>query len=100
MTNELLELIPDHERARGNKIYYEKELQTQESKQKLRGDDGTDQVPVAKVEMMVRFFNLLDLFNNFDKISFKNMQLPYNKPDPSTYNANERKLYEMGNYLY
>lgn len=53
MTNELLELIPDHERAQGNKLYYEKELKIQEDKQKMRGDDGSDGVPVAKEEMMV-----------------------------------------------
>uniref|UniRef100_A0A336MJ28 procollagen-proline 4-dioxygenase n=2 Tax=Culicoides sonorensis TaxID=179676 RepID=A0A336MJ28_CULSO len=74
MTNELLELIPDHERARGNKAYYEKELQLQASKSQLRGDDGSDAVPKAKEEMI----------------------LPYSKADNSIYTTNERKLYEMG----
>lgn len=44
MTNELLQLTPGHERATGNKIYYEKELErqaTDKSDKKLRGDDGS-----------------------------------------------------------
>lgn len=41
MTNELLELKPDHERAIGNKQYYEKELALQKKDRKLRGDDGS-----------------------------------------------------------
>lgn len=53
MTNELLELIPNHERARGNKVYYEKELALEEEKKLMRGDDGSDRVPVAEAEMMV-----------------------------------------------
>lgn len=34
----------------------------QESKQKMRGDDGSDQVPVAKEEMMVVIFNSIHMF--------------------------------------
>lgn len=45
MTNELLEIKPNHERALGNKIYYEKELNKLNSKSTLRGDDGSDEVP-------------------------------------------------------
>lgn len=48
MTNELLEINPDHERARGNKQYYEKEMRTDKEVSKadlkLRGDDGSDKV--------------------------------------------------------
>lgn len=44
ITNELLELTPHHERAAGNKVFYEKELE-KEAEQKadkmLRGDDGS-----------------------------------------------------------
>lgn len=45
MTNELLQLNPKHERAKGNKYYYEKEL-AQKSEKKFRGDDGTSTVPI------------------------------------------------------
>lgn len=71
MTNELLELAPEHQRARGNKHYYERELLKLNQKSRLRGDDGSDDVPVD---------NSLDFryFNN-----------PYN------YDLPERKLYEL-----
>ncbi|KXJ68946.1 hypothetical protein RP20_CCG000895 [Aedes albopictus] len=46
MTNELLELVPDHERAVGNKVYYEKELEKEAMQKALRGDDGSVDVPV------------------------------------------------------
>lgn len=44
MTNELLEILPDHERAQGNKMYYEKHLETTTLPKpdlKLMGDDGS-----------------------------------------------------------
>lgn len=44
LTNELLELAPEHERANGNKAFYEKELahEAEEKADKmLRGDDGS-----------------------------------------------------------
>lgn len=47
MTNELLQLTPDHERAAGNKVYYERELarkSAESSDRKLRGDDGSDEL--------------------------------------------------------
>lgn len=55
ITNELLKLEPDHQRAKGNKNYYEKELdrKKQESPDRLlRGDDGSvdlDEEPVVTV---------------------------------------------------
>lgn len=45
MTNELLELRPNHERANGNKVYYEKELKEMSVKKKVKGDDGSDDTP-------------------------------------------------------
>jgi prolyl 4-hydroxylase len=53
MTNELLEMNPKHERALGNKFYYEKELRLLSSKAKLRGDDGSDEVPKDKTVVMI-----------------------------------------------
>lgn len=44
LTNELLELAPNHERASGNKLFYEKELALeaeQKADKMLRGDDGS-----------------------------------------------------------
>lgn len=46
MTEELLELVPDHERAVSNKAYYVKELQKEAQQKILRGDDGSEEVPV------------------------------------------------------
>ena len=45
MTNELLEIIPHHERAQGNKVYYEETLQ-QTKENKKKGDDGDEVVVV------------------------------------------------------
>lgn len=47
MTNQLLELLPEHERANGNKIFYEKHLKEEETTKadkKLKGDDGSDEL--------------------------------------------------------
>lgn len=44
MTNELLELQPGHERAIGNKLYYEGEIESvklPKFEYNLRGDDGS-----------------------------------------------------------
>lgn len=49
MTNELLQLIPNHERAFGNKLYYEKELKELSTKKKVKGDDGTDEIPISNL---------------------------------------------------
>jgi len=56
MTNELLQLTPDHERATGNKKFYEKEL-AREAKEKadkmLRGDDGSPEEEQSLIENAV-----------------------------------------------
>lgn len=49
LTNELLELAPNHERASGNKLFYEKELALeaeQKADKMLRGDDGSPSLEV------------------------------------------------------
>ncbi|XP_054081774.1 prolyl 4-hydroxylase subunit alpha-1 [Zeugodacus cucurbitae] len=69
MTNELLELTPNHERARGNKVFYEKEIAELKAESKVKGDDGSESTPVS--------------------------DLPISKGDPSLYTFNERKSYEM-----
>ncbi|XP_055380893.1 prolyl 4-hydroxylase subunit alpha-1 [Condylostylus longicornis] len=76
MTNELLDIIPDHERANGNKQYYEKELaqlkQSDKTKNYVKGDDGSDDTPVADLPVIT-----------------------VSKVDPYKYGYSERKLYEM-----
>ncbi|XP_030369739.1 prolyl 4-hydroxylase subunit alpha-1 [Scaptodrosophila lebanonensis] len=69
MTNELLQLLPNHERANGNKKFYEKEIAHMQELKKMKGDDGTDEIPVS--------------------------DLPVNKRDPAVFDMTERKAYEM-----
>ncbi|KDR24152.1 prolyl 4-hydroxylase subunit alpha-1 [Zootermopsis nevadensis] len=52
LTNELLDIVPSHQRALGNKVYYLQDIE-KASKEQKRGDDGTaavqsDQIPVAE----------------------------------------------------
>lgn len=68
MTNELLDLMPDHERAMGNKVYYEKEVEELEYTRRKKGDDG-----------MVEYGNVPIRLNS----------------NPNVYDKSERKLYEM-----
>lgn len=72
MTDELLELVPDHSRARGNKFYYEKELVKLTEKSLLRGDDGSPDVPEDK-----------------------SLEFQHSRLGPYTYDLPERKLYEL-----
>jgi len=72
MTEELLQLVPDHKRARGNKYYYEKELALQTEKSVLRGDDGSNDLPVDK-----------------------SLEIQHSNTGPYTYELPERKLYEL-----
>lgn len=48
ITNELLQLIPDHKRANDNKQFFEMELRELSKKQRqIKGDDGKDDIPVS-----------------------------------------------------
>ncbi|KAH8313089.1 hypothetical protein KR067_000296 [Drosophila pandora] len=69
MTNELLKLLPHHERANGNKRFYEKEIANQQQLRKMKGDDGSDEMPKS--------------------------DLPVAKSDPTVFDMTERKAYEM-----
>eukprot|EP00099_Drosophila_melanogaster_P029123 NP_733371.1 prolyl-4-hydroxylase-alpha EFB [Drosophila melanogaster] len=69
MTNELLQLLPHHERANGNKRFYEKEIAQQLQLRKMKGDDGTDEMPKS--------------------------DLPVAKSDPAIFDMTERRAYEM-----
>lgn len=46
MTNELLELVPSHQRALGNRAYYQEEIQKSQGKRK-RGEDGKNDLTLA-----------------------------------------------------
>jgi prolyl 4-hydroxylase len=41
LTDELLEIVPDHVRAKGNKFYYQQALDKIAAKQR-KGEDGSD----------------------------------------------------------
>lgn len=50
MTNELLELAPDHERAIGNKRFYEKQIAVQKTASiNRRGDNGDEELEENEV---------------------------------------------------
>ncbi|XP_058127570.1 prolyl 4-hydroxylase subunit alpha-1-like isoform X2 [Anopheles coustani] len=70
MTEELLELVPDHERAVSNKAYYVKELEKEALQKVLRGDDGSEEVPIDTSTIVT-------------------------DGSPHVYDRNERKLYEQ-----
>lgn len=62
MTNELLEILPDHERAAGNKVYYEKHLenlklvdQFKPEIKHAKGDDGSDLDESIVEEKVIEF---------------------------------------------
>ncbi|XP_011306837.1 prolyl 4-hydroxylase subunit alpha-1 [Fopius arisanus] len=46
MTNELLELVPSHQRALGNRAYYQEEILKSQGQRKL-GEDGKNDMPVT-----------------------------------------------------
>lgn len=49
LTNKLLELIPTHSRALGNKVYYEESMKKTDTLQR-KGDDETETIATAPVE--------------------------------------------------
>lgn len=58
MTNELLLLLPEHERALGNKKYYEKELDKEtvlRNDRQLRGDNGSADTGLNQVMKIFTF---------------------------------------------
>lgn len=79
MTNELLELVPTHERALGNRAYYQKEIQSKASQtKKKRGEDGQDDTAIPEqVRSIERDANLakLDIENVYDVVLYLQMQI-------------------------
>ncbi|KAL1505429.1 hypothetical protein ABEB36_004999 [Hypothenemus hampei] len=52
LTNKLLEIVPSHSRALGNRLYYEDQLKELKQKEPLKrkGDDGTDDIETNGVK--------------------------------------------------
>lgn len=99
MTNELLEIVPDHERARGNKAFYERELRKIEKNKELRGDSGEDDVPAAKFEVTVSFTTIGCIcfyYHHYNYYFWFQLGSGNTKVNPTVYDSSERKLYEMG----
>jgi len=57
LTNELLEIVPTHQRALGNKVYYLQDIENA-LKEHKRGDDGTEAVPSDQVSSYYRNYIL------------------------------------------
>jgi prolyl 4-hydroxylase len=53
LTNSLLQINPNHQLAHGNKLFYEKELKESRYEAKLRGDDGSHNVPKDDIHVSV-----------------------------------------------
>ncbi|XP_076235993.1 prolyl 4-hydroxylase subunit alpha-1 isoform X3 [Calliopsis andreniformis] len=71
MTNELLELVPTHERALGNRAYYQKEIQSKASQsKKKRGEDGQDDTALPEqVRRFMRFTVTEEKVKSWDEMS-------------------------------
>jgi hypothetical protein len=50
LTEELLEIVPSHQRAQGNMVYYQKAIDSQAVKQR-KGEDGSDDLNEDKVKI-------------------------------------------------
>lgn len=62
MTNELLTINPFHERASGNKVYYEKELsKSLENEIVAKGDDDRFDIPTADYDAMASIITMVQL---------------------------------------
>ena len=57
LTNELLEIVPSHQRALGNKVYYLQDIENV-SKEQKRGDDGTEVVHSDQASLSYRNYVL------------------------------------------
>lgn len=61
LTNKLLELIPTHSRALGNKVYYQDQLKEQEKDiVKKKGDDESETIPTNGV----KFYKVMTHFHS------------------------------------
>lgn len=67
MTNELLELVPTHERALGNRAYYQKEIQSKANlTKKKRGEDGRDDTAIPEQVRFEKKFVSFRIYNYFE----------------------------------
>lgn len=61
LTNKLLDILPTHQRALGNKVYYEDEMQ-KTNDVKRKGDDGGDDIVNEQVLHLLPIKFALDPF--------------------------------------
>lgn len=81
LTNELLEIIPNHQRALGNKVYYEAEIQSQGGRHRKGEDGSTDPFDEAYTVTEKKTKVLKDA--------------PNKASEPVDSYTRERELYEM-----
>lgn len=83
MTKQLLDLLPNHERANGNKVFYEKHLKEEEvtrADKKLKGDDGSDELEKENVVSKILHNNIYqwekesDHFNHYFPVYIETIQ--------------------------
>lgn len=55
LTNKLLEILPTHPRALGNKIYYEEELVKSSSDANRKGDDESEEITATEGVNYIKF---------------------------------------------
>lgn len=83
LTNELLELLPNHERANGNKVFYEKELSKEiESKadKMLRGDDGSPDLDASQKNHNDRAYT--GAYTNYERHTYEQLCRGLLQPEP------------------
>ncbi|XP_033229504.1 prolyl 4-hydroxylase subunit alpha-1 [Belonocnema kinseyi] len=84
MTNELLELVPTHQRALGNRAYYQEEIEKKSSQvRKKRGEDGQDDVnqvdqPFTVAEKKIKTLKEMTERERYEMLCRGEISLPAN----------------------
>lgn len=83
MTNELLELLPNHERANGNKAFYEKELAKEielKADKMLRGDDGSPDLDATQQTENAKAYT--GVYTNYERKTYEQLCRGQLQPKP------------------
>lgn len=83
LTNELLELLPNHERANGNKVFYEKELAKEielKSDKMLRGDNGSPDLDATQQNENNRAYT--GVYTNYERRTYEQLCRGQLQPEP------------------
>lgn len=83
MTNELLEILPNHERANGNKVFYEKELAKEielKADKMLRGDNGSPDLDEIQQNKNDRPYT--DVYTNYERKTYEQLCRGQLQPKP------------------